>query len=207
MSDAPSRRQLETLQREAREESHKRRTIMSVQVVASLVLMGATLAAWERHPHVRYRGGSQPTHYVSEVSHSIGLATLPAGLLVLALGVALLGVAHVLRKVHAGAGWASLALSLSALGVCTVEIVQLWLGRRNWLDSLSVRVGPSPWNQAVGVGVWLATLAAVALVINASTYVWLRHRSWKNHPLFESINADLEDPSRHVLDDGTGEPS
>jgi len=207
MSNAPSRRQLETLQREAREQAHVRRTIMSVQVAASLMLIGATLAAWERHPRVRFRGGSQPAYYVSEVGHSIGLATLPAGLLVLALGVALLGVAHLLRAVHVGAGWASLALSLGALGVCTVEIVQLWLGRRNWLDSLSSRVGPSPWNQAVGVGVWLATLAAVALVLNALTYVWLRHRSWKNHPLFASFNADIEDPSRHVSREETGELS
>jgi hypothetical protein len=185
------------LQREAREEADDRRTIMRVQVTASLLLTGATLAAWERHPRVRHRGGAQPVYYVSEVSHSIGLATLPAGLLVLALGVALLGVAHLLRKANVRAGWASLALSLGALAVCTIEIVQLWLGRRNWLDSLSSRVGPSPWDQAVGVGVWLATLAAVALVVNALTYVWLRHRLWKHHPLYESITADHEDPSGH----------
>ena len=203
MSDVPSGRQLEMLQREAREEADDRRTVMRVQVMASLLLTGATLAAWERHPRVRHRGGSQPVYYVSEVSHSIGLATLPAGLLVFALGVALLGVARLLRKAPARAGWVSLALSLGALAVCTVEIVQLWLGRRNWLDSLSSRVGPSPWDQAVGVGVWLATLAAVALVVNALTYVWLRHRLWKHHPLYESSKIDLDDLSGDVARDAT----
>jgi hypothetical protein len=97
----------------------------------------------------------------------------------------------------------SLALSLGALAVCTVEIVQLWLGRRNWLDALSSRVGPSPWDQAVGVGVWLATLAAVALVVNALTYVWLRHRLWKHHPLYESSKIDLDDLSGDVARDAT----
>jgi hypothetical protein len=49
----------------------------------------------------------------------------------------------------------------------------------------------------------LATLAAVALVVNALTYVWLRHRLWKHHPLYESSKIDLDDLSGDVARDAT----
>jgi hypothetical protein len=182
MSDAPSGRHLEMLQRVAREEDHDRRTIMRVQVVASVVLLASTLVAWENHPRVKYRGGPHPGYFVSEVNHSIGLATRPAGLVALAIGVLSLAVANRLRKVHPPSGWLALLLALGALGVCSVEIVQLLLGRRNWLDFVSSTVGPSPLGQAIGGGVWLATLASIALVANTSTYLWLGYRLWRKNP-------------------------
>lgn len=182
ISNAPSERQLEMLQRVAREEGRDRRTIMRVQVLASVVLLASTLVAWENHPRVKFRGGPHPGYFVSEVNHSIGLATRPAGLLVLAIGVLSLAVANRLRKVHLLTGWLVLLLSLGALGTCSVEILQLLLGRRNWLDVVSSTVGPSPLGQAIGGGVWLATLASIALVANTSTYLWLGYRLWRKNP-------------------------
>jgi hypothetical protein len=182
MTDAPSGRKLEMRQRVAREEAHDRRTIMRVSVVASLVLLASTLVAWENHPRVKFRGGPHPGYFVVEVRHSIGLATRPAGLLVLAVAVLSLAVANELKKVRLLAGWLAFVLSWVAFGTCCVEIVQLLLGRRNWLGTVSSRVGPSVLGQAVGGGVWLATLASIALVANASTYLWLLHRLWRRNP-------------------------
>jgi hypothetical protein len=179
MSDAPTGRQLEMLQRVAREEARDRLTITRVQVVASVVLLASTLLAWENHPRVKFRGGLHPGYFVKEVSHSIGLATRPAGLLILAVAGLSLATANLLRKVHLLAGWVAFLLSWGALGTCSVEIIQLLLGRRNWLGLISSNVGPSSLGEAIGGGVWLATLASVALVANASTYLGLRHRLWR----------------------------
>jgi hypothetical protein len=169
----------------AREEARDRQMIMRVQVIASVVVLISTLTAWEKHPRVKYRDGTHPGYYIVTASHTIGLATKPAGLL--AIGVALLALttARLLRKANLFAGLFALLLSWGVLGVCCVEIVQRMLGRRNWLDRLPGKVGGgasgSPLNQAVGGGVWLAALASVALVASASTYVWLRHRTWKDN--------------------------
>jgi|SRR5665213_29987 len=186
MSNVPSGRQLEMLQRVAREEAHDRRTIVTVQLVASVTLVASTLVAWENHPRVKYRGGPHPGYYVGEVSHSIGLATRPAGLLVLAVAVLSLAVANMLRTVHLLIGWLAFLLAWGALGACAVEIIQLLLGRRNWLDFVSSTVGTSPLGQAIGGGVWLATLVSIALIANSSTYLWLGYRLWRTRlPLSE----------------------
>ena len=182
MSNTPSGRQLEMLQRVAREECHDRRTIMRVHVVASVALLASTLSAWENHPRVKFRRGPHPGYFVSEVSHSIGIATRPAGLLAAAIGLLSLAVANRLRKVHLLSGWLALVLALGALGACSVEIIQLLLGRRNWLDFISSTVGPSPLGQAIGGGVWLAALASIALLANSSTYLWLGYRLWRKNP-------------------------
>lgn len=182
MSNAPSGRQLEMLQRAAREEAHDRRTIMRVQVVASVTLLASTLVAWENHPRVKFRGGPHPGYFVSEVSHSIGLVTRPAGLLILTIGVLSLAVANQLRRVHLLSGWLACLLAWGALSASSVEIIQLLLGRRNWLGFVSSTVGPSPLGQAIGGGVWLATLASVVLVANSSTYLWLGYRLWRSRP-------------------------
>lgn len=155
---------------------------MRVHVLGSLVLLASTLVAWENHPRVKFRGGLHPGYFVSEVSHSIGLATRPAGQLVFAVAVLSLVVANLLRKAHLLAGWLAILLSSGALGTCFVEIIQLLLGRRNWLGIISSKVGPSTLGQAIGGGVWLATLASIALVANASTYLWLGHRQWSENP-------------------------
>jgi hypothetical protein len=168
------------MQRAAREQAHYRRTLMRIQVLASVLLIASTLVAWENHPRVVYRGGINPGYYVHEVSHSIGLRTLPAGLLALALGLLSLAVANALRKVDFVAGWLALSCSLGALGVCVVEIIQLLIGRRNWLASLAHTPTPSPLAHAVGVGAWLATLASVTLLANTSRYHWLRRRQWRS---------------------------
>lgn len=181
MTSAPTGRQLETLQRSEREEARDRRTIMKVHVAGSAVLIISTLLAWENHPRVEFHGGLNPGYYVKEVSHSIGLATRPAGFIVVAVAILSLPLANLLRRVHVLAGWLAFLLSLGALGTCCVEIIQLLLGRRNWVDTISASVGPSPIINAIGAGVWLATLASIVLVVNASTYVWLGHRLWGKH--------------------------
>jgi hypothetical protein len=155
---------------------------MWVQIGASVVLVASTLLAWENHPRVKFRSGVNPGYYVGEVSHSIGLVTRPAGLLALAIGALSLAGAKLLRKVHLRTGWLIFALAVGALGTCSVEIIQLLLGRRNWLGSVSSAVGPSPLGQAIGGGVWLAALASVALVANSSTYLWLGQRLWRQRP-------------------------
>jgi hypothetical protein len=179
-SDRPSPRQLETMELAAREQVRYRRTLTRIQVLASVLLIASTLVAWENHPRVVYHGGLQPGYVVREVSHSIGVATLPAGLLALALGLLALAGANTLRRVHLVAGWLAFACSFAALGVCVVEITQLLIGRRNWLASLVHTPAPSPLDQAVGIGVWLATLASVILVANTSRYLWLRRRQWRS---------------------------
>jgi uncharacterized membrane protein len=169
------------LERVAREEARDRRTISWIQVAASLMLIASTLLAWENHPRVEYRGGAHPGFYVVEVSHSMGLVTRPAGIFAIAIGVVSLAGAKLLRKVHLRTGWLAFVLALGALATCAVEIVQLLLGRRDWLDSVTKAAGPSLLGQAIGAGVWLAALASVALVANTSTYTWLGFRLWRKN--------------------------
>jgi hypothetical protein len=164
----------------AREQAHYRRTLMRIQVTASVLLIASTLVAWENHPRVLFRGGPHRGYVVREVSHSIGVATFPAGLIILALGLLAIVGANSLRAVHHIAGWLAFATSFTALGVCVVEIIQLLIGRRNWLDSLvHIPSEVSPLDQAIGIGVWLATLASLILVANTSRYLWLRRRQWR----------------------------
>ncbi len=182
MTNAPISRQQQMLDNVAREEAGDRRTIMRVQIAAALVLVASTLLAWENHPRVAYHGGFTPGYSVREVSHSIGLATRPAGLLCLALAVLALASAPRLRRARLSSGLAALAPALAALGVTSVEIVQLMFGRRDWLDHVTHAVTSATLGQAVGIGVWLAGAASVALVANASTYVWLEYRLWRKNP-------------------------
>jgi hypothetical protein len=170
------------MQREvSRVEARDRRTSARVQIAASILLVASTLLAWENHPSVEHVTKPTSQYVVREVGHSIGLATLPAGPLALVLGLLALVVAKRLRRVSLPFGWLALGVSLAALGVSIVEIVQLMLGRRDWLDHLSVSVSPSGVGGGVGVGVWLAALMSIALVANASTYLWLGYRLWRNN--------------------------
>jgi hypothetical protein len=167
----------------AREEAKDRRTIAKVQVVASLLLLASTLFAWENHPRVEYQRGTNAGYYVHEVGHTIGVVTKPAGPLAIVLGVVALVVANRLRRVRWSLGWWNLGLALATLGVSTVEIIQLMLGRRDWIDhvsqSLAVSTGIA---DGVGIGVWIAALASTALVASAATYVWLAYRLWRKNP-------------------------
>jgi len=52
------------------------------------------------------------------------------------------------------------------------------LGRRNWLGGIPKAVIPSPLAHAIGAGVWVATVASVALLANAATYFYLEYRLW-----------------------------
>jgi len=79
ISNAPSERQLEMLQRVAREEGRDRRTIMRVQVLASVVLLASTLVAWENHWSTFSRRGEPTqkgvfTHRVARVAALVGSA-------------------------------------------------------------------------------------------------------------------------------------
>ncbi len=182
-SDTPSARQQETIQRAVREQAHSRLTLTRIQLLASVVLAASTLLAWENHPRELYHGGATPGFFIRETSHSIGLATLPAGLLVLVLGLLSLGLANPLRTTSLVTGWTAFSCSTGALGVCVVEIVQLWIGRRNWLASLGHTPAASPLDHAVGVGVWVATAACVVMVATTSRYVWLWYRQWRSQQI------------------------
>ena len=170
------------MQLAAREQARYRRTLTRIQLPASVVLAASTLLAWENHPRELYRGAPTPGFFVREVSHSIGLATLPAGPLIVVLGLLSLGLANSLRMAHLWTGWTALSCSIGALGVCVTEIMQLWIGRRNWLASLSHTPAASPLDHAVGVGVWVATAACVVMVATTSRYVWLWYRQWRSQP-------------------------
>ena len=180
MLSEPSERQLEMQRRVAHEESRDRRTIARVQLLASGVLVASTLLAWMNHPRVVHRFGTSPSIYVREVSHSIGLVTRPAGVLALFVGVVAIASARQLRRPRVLTGWLAVGLAAIAVGVCTVEIVQLLLGRRNWLSDLSTAVAPSPTGNAIGVGVWIAAAASIGLMANALTYLFLEYRHWRN---------------------------
>ncbi len=169
------------MQNVAREEAHSRRTIARVHVTASVVLLASTLLAWENHPKIKFHGGNQPGYYVAEVSHTIGLATLPAGLFALALAVFSLAVAGRLRDVHLPTGWLTLLIASGALATCVAELIQLLIGRRNWIDDLhTTKSASSSLSQGVGVGVWVATLASVVLVASATWYLWRGYRTWRD---------------------------
>ena len=79
-------------------------------------------------------------------------------------------------------GWFVFVLSWGAVATCVVEMIQLLFGRRDWLGHLASNVGASTLGEAIGGGVWLAGLASIALAVNASTYLWLRHQLWRENP-------------------------
>jgi hypothetical protein len=153
--------------------------MVRVEVCAAVVLVVSTLLAWENHPRVIHRGGRSPTNFVREVSHSIGLVTRPAGILAVVLGMLVIVWARRLQGGRRLSGWVALVLALATASVCAVEIVQLLLDRRNWLDGLTKSVQPSLLGNAVGVGVWVATATSVALVATSLTYLWFAHRVWQ----------------------------
>lgn len=182
MVSDPSERQLEMQRRVAREESRDRRTVVWVQWSASGVLIASTLLAWMSHPRVEHHLGRTPSTYVRDVSYTIGVLTRPAGLLTLVVGVVALVMARKLRTPSRKFGWLAFGLAWMALGISTGEVVQLILGRRNWLSDLSATTVPSATANAIGVGVWIATAASVALLASASAYLWLEYRQWRVAP-------------------------
>lgn len=182
MTDVPINRYLEMQQEVYREESKDRRTFAWVQIAASVVLLASTLFAWENHPRVALSAGATPEYFVREVSHTIGVVTVPAGPLAIVLGALALVFATRLRRMQLQYGWLALGLSLGALAVSTVEITQGILGRKDWIDHLSSAVAQSGSAGGIGVGVWIAAVASLALVANAATYLWLGYRLWRNNP-------------------------
>jgi len=179
MTSRPIDRQLEMQERAAQERAGVRRTMIWVQTCAAVVLVASTLLGWVNHPRVIHRLGRSPTYFVREVSHTIGLATRPAGILAAVLGVLAIGWATQLGGGRARSGWVALVLALATASVSSVEVAQLMLGRRNWLSDLSAAVQPSVTGQAIGVGVWLAVAASFVLVITAATYLWFALRVWR----------------------------
>ena len=133
----------------------------------------ATLLPWTYHPEV----GHDPAHptqlTVLNASHAMGLTTIPAGPLVAVLALASLGWAAQLASGSRRAGWVALALGAGTVGVCVVEIIQLLLGRRNWLGRVTQAVETSPLARAAGPGVWVALAAAVLLTADALIFLWI----------------------------------
>lgn len=149
----------------------------TIAVSGGLVLLLSTFLAWENHPKVKYRAGAHPEYYIAEVRHTMGLATIPAGIITIALAVLSLALARRLRSLHLPSGWFAFLLAFASLGVTSVEIAQLLLGRRNWQDHLSAKVVPLSLSHAVGSGAWLAFVASVVLVVNTSVYLWRGYRT------------------------------
>jgi hypothetical protein len=181
LTSVPSSRELEMQERVAREESGDRRIIVRVQLGSGIVLIASTFFAWMNHPVMIHRTRSSPSYFVREVSHTIGLATVPAGLFALGLGVIAVATAVSFRSGRGPIGWFAVGLALGAVSDEAAEIIQLLLGRRIWLDHFPTGVigsAQSPLASAIGAGVWMAALASVALLANALTYLWLARRQW-----------------------------
>jgi len=145
--------------------------------------MVATLMAWMNRPSKELDPLHPNTFLVHEVGHTPGIVTMPAGVMALALGVLTLCWARSLRTGTRGAGLVALGISVAALGVCVGEFTQLLLGRRNWLShfTLSPRMS-SPLANAVGVGVWVASLSSLALLAVSGIYLWREEGSWRDVP-------------------------
>ncbi|MDE3064325.1 MAG: hypothetical protein KGJ36_01465 [Acidobacteriota bacterium] len=181
MSGSPqSLESLEYRERVNAERARQRRNLARLEALLALVLVSATLPAWENHPRVV----PDPSHpglvIAREVSHTAGYATLPAGPLIIALAIATLVWSSRLAHGTALVGWISLGRALVILGVMATELVQLLLGRRNWLNRHSV--SHPVLAHAVGAGVWLGLAAAVGLLTVSCVYLWRVYGSWRDRP-------------------------
>jgi hypothetical protein len=181
LASVPSQREVEMHERVAREEANDRRVIVRIQIGGGLALVVSTFFAWMNHPILIHRKGASPAYFVREVSHTTGLTTVAGGTVAIALGALAVLTAVSLRNGRAPFGWFAVVLALGAVGDSVAEIVQLLLGRRNWLDHFAVIANgsaASPLANAIGAGVWLAACASIALAANALAYFWLSHRKW-----------------------------
>ena len=175
---------LRARERVAAERAGQRRRLAIAEVAAGAVLMASTLLGWMNRPRVvRQAHGSVP-FAVREVGHTWGLATFPAGALALMLGALAVLWSTRLRRGARRAGWEAFILSLAAIAVSAVEVTQLLLGRRNWIDRAAMQHHPvtSPLVNAVGAGVWVASAASATLMIVAGTYLWRAYGSWVDRP-------------------------
>jgi hypothetical protein len=178
VSSELSERGLARRERIRRERDRHRRRLAQVGSIGGSLMMISTLFAWENHPRVVPSVTHPKTLVVHEVRHSIGLATLPAGPVVLLIGLAALFVASRLPRGSVRTGWETLVAGLAGLGMSLGEFTQLLLGRRNYLHGFpGLR---SPLVNAVGAGVWLATLASLAVSVSALTYLWVAHATWRH---------------------------
>ena len=179
MSESPQGR--EHHQRVAAERARQRRALARGEGLLALLLLATSLFAWENHPRVVPDPAHPGLVIAREVGHTAGVATLPAGplIILLALG-ALLWSSH-LSGGKSLVGWASLGRALVILGVMVTELVQLLLGRRNWQDHHATIANPA-LAHAVGLGVWLGLGVAVGLVAVSFTYLWRVYGSWHDRP-------------------------
>lgn len=177
MSESP--RSAEFHERVAAERARQRHLLSRAESVLALVLLATTLFAWENHPRVVPDPGHPGIVIAREVRHTIGLATMPAGPLIIALALATLLWSSRLRSGRAAVGWVSWARALVILGVLATELVQLLLGRRNWQQHHPTIANPA-LAHAVGPGVWLALGVAVGLVVVSSAYLLRVYGSWRD---------------------------
>jgi len=179
VSESPQSR--EHHQRVAAERARQRRALARGEGLLALLLLATSLFAWENHPRVVPDPAHPGLVIAREVGHTAGMATLPAGplIILLALG-ALLWSSH-LSGGKSLVGWASLGRALVILGVMVTELVQLLLGRRDWQDHHATIANPA-LAHAVGPGVWLGLGVAVGLVAVSFTYLWRVYGSWHDRP-------------------------
>jgi hypothetical protein len=161
------------------EDATERRLIGRIAGLGGAMLVVSVLLAWMNHPKI-VRSSIRPHPYiVVEVSHSIGLTTLPAGPIALALGIGIVFIARWQVRGEIWAGWVVFLTGLGSLGVGIAEFTQLLLGRRNYLEHASLLKAPlPPYVNAVGTGVWLAIVAAIVVVTAAWTFLWRSSRYW-----------------------------
>ena len=163
------------------ERSGQRRRLARAIAGLSVLIVVSTVVAWMNHPRVVTE--ARPPHFrvIIEVGHTIGVATRPAGALVIVIALLALTQVRGLSRGSTAAGRASLGLGVGVLAVVSVEVVQLLLGRRNWISHLTpANVRHSLLGEAVGGGAWLCAGASVALIAAAWTYVWRSSHSWRD---------------------------
>lgn len=157
-----------------RRASHRRYSWVCRSLAAAAGL--ATLLPWATRlqvvPDPRHAG-----RYVAVPTHVLGLATLPAGPLVAVFAVGLVYLSVRLKSGSLPPAWATLLAGLGALGVAVTEVVQLLLGRRDWVDRLTVTVNVGPTARAVGPGVWVSGVALATLCLTVVVYLWFLRSS------------------------------
>jgi hypothetical protein len=120
------------------------------------------------------------------VLHFTGFETRPEGIIAVVFGAIALCWWTQLRRGQKWSGYVALGVGLASLILCVVEILRLQLGDRNGFDQLT-SLSFTPTARAIGLGLWLAGAASLALVVNAWEYLWLAYGQW--HDELRNPNA------------------
>jgi hypothetical protein len=180
MSPEPSEQALVARGRIEDERAQRRRRLALVCAAGGLLLAASSLLAWRNHPGIRWNNALVPSMVLKEVSHSIGLATPPAGTTALVAGLLALLVTGAFRRGNLVSGWVCLVAGAGAWAMSSWEFFELILLRKNYLDRQPPFIANhSPMIYAVGVGVWLAVLSSLLVAVCAVIYLRDEYRTWR----------------------------